>query len=287
MELSSLELKFLLRLLEYSPDYRTRISQIKPNDKTRASERDKICLSLCSRGLVGYTEEIQQYQIESDGKTFLKADHTNLPVPMPSDELALLKAASTKAATPGQTKKVPASERQRLLHKLKERKFINITKSRIGDVWLTPQGVQYLLSDCIPNGTGTLTFSMLGTYLSFIRQSLGKAGGKVSILQESSEVQPASSTNAATPSPEDVLETSRQLDQQLNTDNFLPIFHLREKLQPPWSRDEVDQLLYELQGRDLIEFSTLQDVSNYSEAEVAAGIPQNIGGALFFISLIE
>jgi len=73
----------------------------------------------------------------------------------------------------------------------------------------------------------------------------------------------------------------------LNTDNFLPIFHLREKLQPPLSREALDQMLYELQGEDLIELSTLQDVSNYSEEQIAAGIPQNIGGALFYISLID
>jgi hypothetical protein len=97
----------------------------------------------------------------------------------------------------------------------------------------------------------------------------------------------AISNNGDSLSPQALLDTIRQLDQQLNTDNFLPIFHLREKLQPPISREELDQMLYELQGEDLIELSTLQDVSNYREEQIAAGIPQNIGGALFYISLID
>lgn len=287
MELNSPELKFLLRLLEHSPDYRTRISNIKPEAKTPASERDRICKSLCSRGFVEYTDEIQQYQTTAAGKTLLKSDASTLPVSVAPNELALIKAATNKAVTPGTAKKVPAGDRQRLLNQLKERGLITVSKSQIKDVWLTSQGNHYLLNDCVPTSSSAkLSFSMLGNYLTFLRQSLGQKGAAIGTPQELPDMQPASTKDSSLTS-EAVLDAIRQLDRQFDTDNFLPIFHLREKLQPPLSREALDRLLYDLQSQDLIELSTLQDVSNYSETEVAAGIPQNIGGALFYIRVTE
>ncbi|PSN20615.1 hypothetical protein C7271_01170 [filamentous cyanobacterium CCP5] len=282
MELSPLELKFLLRLLEHSPDYRTRISQIKPESKTRSSERDRLCESLCSKGLIEYIDEIKQYQTESAGKTLLKVDTETIPIS--ANELALLKAAESQAATPGQANKVPAGDRQPLLHQLKDRGLIRITKRQIGDVWLTPQGIQYLLNDCAPTSPhARLPFSLVGSYLAFLRRSLNQAASPTPNPSDSSAV----TTEATELTPEAVLEKIRQLDQQLHTDNFLPIFHLREKLQPPLSREELDQMLYELQGEDLIELITLQEVSKYDEAEISAGIPQGTGGVWFYISVSE
>lgn len=286
MELSSLELKFLLRLLEYSPSYRTRIGKIKPETKTTAAERDRICKSLYSKGLVAYTDDIRQYRTEPAGKTLLRSDTSQLPVS--SAELALLQAAVDKAVPPGEAKQVPPSDRQRLLQQLRERGLIRISKQQISEVWLTAQGRQYLLKDCTPtNANAKLSFSMLGTYLTFLRQSLGQVAAENPTTSEQfvgSEKEP-NEFRATDWTPETVLDQIRQLDQQLDTDNFLPIFHLRNKLQPSLNREDLDQLLYDLQSRDLIEFSTLQDVSNYSEAEVAAGIAQTIGGSLFYISV--
>lgn len=288
MELASLDLKFLLRLLENLPDYRTRISKLKLEPKTPTSERNRICESLCSQGFVAYVEDIQRYQTEVAGKTLLTSDTT---LPLSSDELTLLQVAATKAATPGQANKVPASDRQRLLRQLKERGLISVTKSQIGDVWLTPQGVHYLLYECTPTSPhAKVSFSMLGHYLTFLRQTWRQTDLERNGLQRKNAglgETVAKTTNAVNLSSKEVLETIRRLDQQLDTDNFLPIFHLRKKLQPPLSRETLDQFLYELQSQDLIEFSTLQEVSNYSESEAAAGIPQNIGGALFYISVTE
>ncbi|PSR19061.1 hypothetical protein C8255_04190 [filamentous cyanobacterium CCP3] len=287
MELSPLELKFLLRLLEHSPDYRTQIGKIKLESKTPTSERNRICKSLCSRGLVEYTDEVQRYQTTAAGKTLLKSDADTLPVSVSPNELALLKVATTKAVTPGTANKVPAGDRQQLLNQLKERGLITVSKSQIKDVWLTSQGIHYLLNDCTPTSSSAkLSFSMLGNYLTFLRHSLGQESVAVGTSQELSNTQSAS-TKDSNLTPDAVLDVIRQLDQQLDTDNFLPIFHLRQKLQPPLSREALDRVLYDLQSRDLIELSTLQDVSNYSEAEVAAGIPQNTGGAWFYISFNE
>ncbi|MBW4460777.1 MAG: hypothetical protein KME47_11165 [Nodosilinea sp. WJT8-NPBG4] len=288
MELKSPELKFLLRLLKYPPDYRSPLSQIKLGEsKNPTSERNGACTSLCSKGFVEYIEEIQRYQTTAAGKTLLKSDASTLPVSASPNELALLKVAKTKAVTPGTANKVPAGDRQQLLNQLKERGLITVSKSQIKDVWLTSQGIHYLLNDCAPTSSSAkLSFSMLGDYLTFLRQFLGQKGAAIDTSQELPNTKSASNKDSSL-KPEMVLDTIRQLDQQLGTDNFLPIFHLREKLQPPLSREALDRFLYDLQSRDLIELSTLQDVSNYSESEVAAGIPQNIGGALFYISVTE
>ena len=62
------------------PDYRVRISQIKPESKTSSAERNRLCESLCSKGLVEYVDEIRQYQIAPPGKALLKSDTSTLPV---------------------------------------------------------------------------------------------------------------------------------------------------------------------------------------------------------------
>ena len=301
MELPSLrlddstELKFLLRLLEHAPDYRTRISQTKIKN---TSDRNKACKSLCAKGLVGYTNEVERYRIEPPGKNLLNSAPEELSISLSPYKLELLqKAAQAKSyATPGQAKQVPAAERYRLLYELEGQGLLRITKDRIGDVWLTPQSIHYLLNEYIPTQPrANLPFALLGNYLSFLRQFLGETEAVVSIpnnqpdsLEKESFL--ASSEAFASSSDlslESVLKTIKKLDQQLDTDNFLPIFHLRKSLQPPLNRESLDKLLFELQSQDLIEFSTLQDVSEYTEEQVAAGISQTIGGALFYISVTE
>ena len=79
----------------------------------------------------------------------------------------------------------------------------------------------------------------------------------------------------------------QNLDRELATDNYLPIFYLRQKLQPPLSREEVDQALYRLQRNDKIELSSLQEAIAYTPEQIEAGIPQDIGGPLFFIIVTE
>lgn len=291
LELKPLEFKFLLRLLAYAPDYRTPISQIKIKP---VSDRNSACKSLCGKGLVEYVEEIQQYRLEAPGKALLQADADEPPVYLSADHRSLLDAAKNKTAKSSDDKKVAPADRQKLLNQLKARGLIHITKSQIKDVWLTPHGHQYLLRDYVPAPPrANLTFSLLGYYLKFLRQSFEQNASGTTVIEdqaESTAYDPVNSRTTAEPlagSAALVLDTIRTLDQQLDTDNFLPIFHLRKKLQATLKRDSLDQLLFELQSQDLIDLSTLQDVSNYSEPQVAAGIPQPIGGALFYISLIE
>ena len=289
MDLPAIELKFLLRLLEHPPDYRTLISKVKPNSGTKASQRDHACNNLCSKGLVERTEEIRRYQATPAGCNLLNLETDELPIT--PNELKLLRAAEKKSATPGQDSTVPAGDRQSLLHQLEGKGLISVGERRIKDVWLTQRGKIYLRDECVPTTTALMPLSMLRGYLIFLRQFIN--GAEATIATPS---QPKSSEETAvnlTPShqateaitPDVVLKTIQQLEQQLGTDNYLPIFHLREKLQPLLTRESLDKILDELQMGNRIELGTLQDVSNYSEAEVEAGIPQNIGGPLFYISV--
>ena len=104
---------------------------------------------------------------------------------------------------------------------------------------------------------------------------------------KSSKVSQCQSRSVAIPSDEEILEIIRGLDRQFRTDNYLPIFHLRERLQPPLSREELDRALYRLERNDLIELSALQEVRAYTPEQIDAGIPQNVGGHLFFIMTVD
>ncbi|MEM9163226.1 MAG: hypothetical protein AAGC54_09175 [Cyanobacteria bacterium P01_F01_bin.4] len=171
MTLTPVELKFLLRLLG-TPNYRTAITAIKPNPKTKVAERDRICISLCSQGLVEYSAEVAQFAISPAGRTLLNLDTTSLPV-TPS-ELWTLRSCRQKTITPGQiSRKVPVSDRQTMIQALAQRGLIMIKKSQIKEVWLTPQGQQFLRHDYQPQGT-TPMFSgnLLNHYVRFLRQSM-------------------------------------------------------------------------------------------------------------------
>jgi len=279
MALSATEFKFLLRLLEYPPQYRCPLSQVRPNAKTTTAERDKACKNLCSQGLVDYEEDVVNYSTTAAGKALLNLDTTALPVT--PDERYLIQAAATKVATPGMAKKVPANTRQRLLRQLADQGLVKIQKTQIKEVWLTAQGKAFLCHEFTPKGTAPLTAAMLGTYVTFLRQSLGTT----QITETPSTGQPL--TDAVSMTPETVLTLIQDLDRQLGTDNYLPIFHLREALQPPLSREDLDQRLYALERSDRIEMSTLQEVTAYSPEQLKAGIPQDIGGPLFFISVMR
>jgi hypothetical protein len=155
---------------------------------------------------------------------------------------------------------------------LAHRGLVKVTQRQLGDVWLTEAGQWFLRKDCAPQGNApVLSWTQMSYYLDFMRQPPPDG---VSHLPSA-------------PGLDDVMQVVADLDQIHQADNYLPIHHLRDKLQPPLSRQEVDHCLYQLQREGRIELSTLQDVASYSEAAIAAAIPQDIGGPLFFISVIS
>ena len=271
-QLSSLELKFLLRLLKF-PSYRAPCAQLQPNAKTTATERDRLCRQLCQQGLVDCEETITRFSLTAAGQTLLRLDTSVLPIT--PDERFVLKSGQGGSITPGQIhSRVPKDQRQRLIAVLAQRGLIKVTKCHIGEVWLTAKGQAFLRDDCAPQGHAPIvSWTLMSGYLQFIRQN-----------RPVSETSPPPSGETVT--PDELLDMISHLDAALKTENYLPIYHLREKLQPVLSRQKLDQYLYQLQRENRIDLSTLQDVSQYPQEELAAGIPQDIGGPLFFISVV-
>lgn len=177
-----------------------------------------------------------------------------------------------------------AAERDEICRQLCDRKLIDCTKvasKKNKEVSLSEKGKEFLVKEYLPTGGGNLTLSktMLKDYLSLIRKFGSSA---VNNHPQSSKEE----INLPKPSDEEILQTIIELDKELGTENFLPIFHLREKLQPPLSRDELDQAIYRLQKQDKLELSSLVEAVYYTPEQICAGIPQDIGGSLFYLIVI-
>ena len=281
--MQSKELKFLLKLLSF-PNYRTLLSQIQPTPKMRSLERNSICRELRDRELVACREQIKTLAIAPPGKSLLKIDSTQLPIT--KEEVKVLNASSKGTISPGKTG-VPPANRQAVIEGLANRGFIKVEKE-IKEVWLTERGQQFLIEEYQSNSTSTnITLKMLTDYLRLLRKSQKKSTDVPPSISEPSLADSTPESPTEEPpselSDEEILETIRTLDRELSTENYLPIFHLREKLQPPLSREQLDGALYRLQREDKIEFSSLQEGMNYTPAQISAGIHLELGGYLFFI----
>ncbi|WP_421658498.1 hypothetical protein [Leptothermofonsia sp. ETS-13] len=281
--MQSIELKFLLKLLGF-PNYRAKIidDKLKPNKGATATDRNKICRELSKRGIVSYSREVSKFKIEPTGKNLLNSNNTEIP--LTNDHLKVLKACEKEMITPSKVKGVASEKRQFVIQDLEAKGLIKVEKETIKEVWLTEQGQEYLLEECLPGGSATITLDLLKNYLIFLRKAAQFSAEKPT-AQISSPLQEAvdSTPISAKPDDETILETIKALDKQLNTGNYLPIFHLRQKLQPPLSRDELDQALYRLQRQDKIELSSLVESIRYTPEQIEAGIPQDSGGPLFFL----
>ena len=270
------ELKFILKLLG-CPNYRTGLSSsIFDSFK---SEKNKICRDLGELEYVDYSREIATVKILPPGQALLKLDSAQLPID--DKELKVLEkiGKSSGKIAPSEIKvsSLKSDERDAILKILSERGLIaaEIKMKRVkAEVWLTERGIEVLRDEYNPEGKANIDFNLLGTYVRFLRKNLRLKSEKVSTLVSDININI---------SDEEILETIKKLDRELGTENYLPIFHLRQKLQPPLLRDDLDQALYRLQKSDKIDFSTLQEVSAYTPEQIDAGIPQNIGGQLFFI----
>lgn len=262
--LDTIELKFILNLVN-KPNYLSPISQIKPNSKTKASERDKICRQLQEKQLVDYTSQRHTIKLTAAGKSLLKlAKGEHL---LTDKELKIIQGCQDGAITPSQIKISPASQRDEAINSLIEKGFLEEASNKIKEVWLTEKGKTYLAQDFTPTGGGNVTLSkkMLGDYIQFLRQF----------------VKPSPSKKWT---DEEILELIKELDQELGTDNFLPIYYLREKVQPPLSRNDLDQALYRLEKQRLLEMSKLSEDPKYPRQQVSAGIKTPGGKILFFLT---
>lgn len=268
-----IELKFLLKLLG-KPDYTSPVSEVKPNSKTKAAQRDKICRQLRDRSLVSCTEEVTKIKITPPGKELLKVDSSELQIT--PEEFKILKACETEAITPATTKVTPTQKRDEIIDKLIAQGMVGVAATKLTQVCLTDRGKEYLGKEYNPEGGGNITLSknMLADYLKFLRQ-----------YQQVQVISNAPLTEK--PTDEEILRAIAALDKELLTNNYLPIFHLRNKYQPPLRGEELNQALYRLEKEEKIELSSLQETRSYTTEQIQAGIPQDIGGPLFFIILTE
>ncbi|MDM3845368.1 MAG: transcription factor RcaD [Aphanizomenon gracile PMC627.10] len=277
------ELKFILKLLG-CPNYRTGLSS--STFDSFKGEKNKICRDLGELEYVDYSREIATVKILPPGQALLKLDSAQLPID--DKELKVLEkiGKSSGKIAPSEIKvsSLKSDERDAILKTLGERGLIAIEikmKRLKAEVWLTERGIEVLRDEYNPEGKANIDFNLLGNYVRFLRKNLRVKSEKVSTLV--SDNLESYSDITSNISDEEILETIKKLDRELGTENYLPIFHLRQKLQPPLLRDDLDQALYRLQKSDKIDFSTLQEVSAYTPEQIDAGIPQNIGGQLFFI----
>ena len=259
------ELKFLLKLVG-KDNYRGKIQDLKPNSKTRMPETRSICRNLCDREYVVCSETITKIKINSAGSALLKTDTKDLP--LDANELKILKACATETITPTNTNVTPAKKRDKLIASLIERGLITAAETKIEQVWLEDRGKEVLAKEYIPSGSSTLSLNLVNNYLSFLRRYYSNQPDLVE-----------------KPTDSEILEKIIDLDRELGTGKYLPIFHLRDKLQPPLSRKELDDALYRLQREDKLELSSLTEATHYSKEQIEAGIPQDVGGSLFFLTV--
>jgi len=277
------ELKFLLKLLGYE-NYR---SSLTAGGFKNFKGIDKICRDLSDRELIDFSREIATVQILPPGEALLKLEPAELPIA--GKELKVLEKISKASGkiTPSAIKlSLKAPERETILKALSERGLIEAETKRKktkAEIWVTERGIQYLREEYNPKGTATISLDLLNNYLRCMRKTQPAqpetASHSAPVDQESAVVTITNLTD------EEILQTVQKLDQELGSDNYLPIFHLRQKLQPQISRDELDKVLYRLEEADKIELSTLAEPENYTPEQVDAGISQISGGPLFFITV--
>ncbi|OKH13630.1 transcription factor RcaD [Fischerella major NIES-592] len=276
------ELKFLLKLLGCS-NYRASLSG---SVFKSFKGKDKICRNLGDRNLVDFSREIATVNILSPGQALLKLDPAELPI-TDKERKVLEKLSKTSGKiTPSKITSLKAAERDTILKTLSDRGLIEVElkiKRTKAEVWLTERGIEFLRDDYSPKGAATIRLDLLNNYVRFLRKTLRVKPEQISTSAVHSAESDVETIINIT--DEEILQTIQKLDKELGTDNYLPIFHLRQKLQPPLSRDELDKALYRLQRNDQIEFSTLLDPKPYTPEQVDAGIQQNVGGSLFFISV--
>ncbi|MBV6621689.1 MAG: transcription factor RcaD [Rivularia sp. (in: Bacteria)] len=280
------ELKFLLKLLGCE-NYRSTLSG---NVFKSFKGKNTICQNLGDREIIDFSREVASVRILPPGQALLKLDAVEVPIE--EKELRILEnvaKVSGKIAPSKIKSSLKAAQKEEILRSLSNRGLIEAEiklKKKKAEVWLTQRGIEFLRDDFSPKkGTNpTISLDLLNNYLRFLRKSLKSQSQQATVTEPISNTQPVAQ-KSKTISDEEILQIIQKLDRELGTKDYLPIFHLREQLQPSMSRHELDQILFKLQADDKIELSTLQEASAYTPEQIESGIKQNVGGPLFFISV--
>lgn len=234
LKLSAIEWKVIDHLV-VQPSARAAIAAVQPNPKTTQQARDRICLRLFNWGLLDYAYRVTQFAISPSGRLLLNLQTTSLPLtPL---ELWTLQACRSRGISPDRLARVPEADRQRVIRHLAARQLITVKKQQILEVWLTSVGQQYAATQAC-NGLATANHG------------------------QASSVTVRSAT--------ELLAVLPELDPQGT--GVIPIFQLRDWLQPPLTAAQLDGYLLQLQRQDQIELSKVQTVEPYSDRQIAAGL---------------
>jgi hypothetical protein len=246
------ELKFLLKLQECR-NYRAYLSH--PGLKAFRA-KDKICQNLAKDGLVDFSREIVTVKPSAAGLALLSVTGD---LPISALELKLLKKiAAAKKINLSQlrTAALSAAQRDASLQSFLNRGLIEVEtrlKRQQAEVWLTPVG-QSCLGELL---------NQFQTFRQFSHPAV-----------------------PAHPSDAEVLEIIQTLDQEVISNNYLPLFYLRQKLQAALSREALDEILYRLEQNDQIELRAIVHTESYEPEQLSAGIQTRTGSLLFFVKVI-
>lgn len=256
-------LKILLKLLGQD-NYQGKIGDIKPNTKTKIEETQRLCYKLYHNKLVYIEQKNIAIKINGNGEKVLKNRESRNKL-----EINILKKCQKTKIRISEINIIPTSKRDLLIDKLVKENLIDIADKKITHVELTEKGKQYLAEEYLPQGLGniSLTKTLLNNYLTFIRHYF-----KEENIKPTKQI-----------IPDDILQAIIRLDRTLNTDNYLPIFHLRNEFKSLLSRNDLDSMIFTLQKENKISLSRLVDASQYSAEEYDAGIPQSIGYPIFYL----
>ena len=99
---------------------------------------------------------------------------------------------------------------------------------------------------------------MLADYLEFLRGYFSTAQPEEQVTPQTAELPDDENVD-----DNEIYQAIIDLDKKHSEDNYLPIFHLRNRF-PSLTREKLDRILYRLQAAGKIDFSTLASVEAYT-----------------------
>ncbi len=277
-DMSLFDVKLLLRLIAFA-EYCAKITakQLKPADKSPAAEVRRSAQKLNREGLLELSNKITHIEITEAGKAARQAE----TIPLPKEEKAVL-AACHKGPISGNKKEVKAlgPDANDRLRRMASQGLLKLTEA-IDQVWLSPSGSRFLLSELGSEhiGKSQIPAALLGNYANFIRDFFTSSSG-----QPAKSLTSPPAANAAEPSfdLDQLLKIIQNLRYAQGEDELVPLFKIREEVAHRASREVIDKMLYSLEQGEYIELVTAQEMGQYTDAEINAGIPQEIGGPIFY-----
>ncbi len=134
----SLNLLATLERLAHSGGHCSSLDELFENAQCSGIQRITICQQLRRAGWIDFREVIVRFGLTMAGKTLLKLDTSVWPVT--PDELLVLRSCARGRISPGQIHpRVPANQRQPLLHQLAQKQLIVIYQTTLEDITLTQQ----------------------------------------------------------------------------------------------------------------------------------------------------